>query len=109
MLVVSSSLTVRTKAMRGLMNEFSSILSFCVIIDAWQKLLPPISKGAQWSSESNDCVVRAASNATGKPSESCLIVQSPDEKENGIPNSSTTGHLWRKHVHGYDFSKLTVM
>ena len=43
------------------------------------------------------------------PKGSCLIVQSPDEQENGITESSTTGRLWRDNAHGYDFSKLTVV
>lgn len=40
---------------------------------------------------------------------SCRIVSSNDEQENGITQESTTGRLWRDNVHGYDFSKLTVM
>ncbi len=43
------------------------------------------------------------------PKESCLIAQSKDEQENGIPQEATTGRLWRKNVHGYDFSKLVAM
>lgn len=43
------------------------------------------------------------------PKGSCLILQSPDEQENGITESSTTGRLWRNNAHGYDFSKLTVV
>lgn len=43
------------------------------------------------------------------PSKSCHIVASKDEQENGLTNESTTGRLWRENVHGFDFSKLTVL
>jgi hypothetical protein len=43
------------------------------------------------------------------PKGGCLILQSRDEQENGITESSTTGRLWRNNAHGYDFSKLTVV
>ena len=32
-----------------------------------------------------------------------------DEQENGTPQEATTGRLWRDNIHGYDFSKLTVL
>lgn len=39
--------------------------------------------------------------------ENILIIEHPDDS--GYPQESDTGRLWRKNVHGYDFSKLTVM
>jgi hypothetical protein len=41
------------------------------------------------------------------PRESVFIVEHPDDP--GCPQESDTGRLWRMNVHGYDFSKLTVM
>lgn len=37
-----------------------------------------------------------------------LILESPDEIENGSPIESATGRLWRDNCHGYDFTKLQV-
>ncbi len=46
--------------------------------------------------------------------ENILIVASDDEitrkkAEGGLTQESTEGRLWYKNVHGFDFSKLTVM
>ena len=46
--------------------------------------------------------------------ENILILASEDEiarkeAEGGLTQESTEGRLWYKNVHGFDFSKLTVM